>query len=84
MSTCTGLAGQCVTGDYSWHETARIAVPGGELYIAEYLNSRPQLVLQAGDAVRFPGVAEALRLAGPAALALLRLLPVRPAGEAAA
>jgi hypothetical protein len=83
MSTCTGLAGQCVTGDYSWHETARITVPGGELYVAEYLNSRPQLVLQLGDAVRFLGVAEALRVAGSSA-PLLRPLLLLLLGEAVA
>lgn len=84
MSTCTGLAGQCVTTHYSWHETARITVEGGELYVAQYELHDPQLLLQAGDTVRFPGVAEALRLAGPAVLALLRLLPAPPAGKAAA
>lgn len=79
MNTCTGLNGQCVTTDYSYHETARIPVPGGELYAAEYLGHQPQLILQTGHAVRFISPAEALRIAGPAALPLLRLLPAREA-----
>ncbi|MEU6233808.1 hypothetical protein [Kitasatospora sp. NPDC047058] len=82
MNTCTGLNGHCVAGDLWSHESIHtLLADGSELYVAQYLNHAPRILLQKGFAVRRVTADEAERLVGPAAAPLLRLLP---AGETAA